>query len=219
MEDPVLKIEKMCYGGKGLGFQNGKAIFVDAAFPGEKVSVVITKDKKSHSEARVKKIISPSPERRESPCQYSESCGGCHWLEAKEKAQGSWKKNILFEFLDRNKLIDKSFEIEFIEANKKLNYRNKVVLRGELNDKKELGIGFFGKGSHKQIHVDKCLIADEQINHLISRINQYKLDDTAQKFRLELQVIPIATERKQAALIVKLHPLQKEPGMPDLFKK
>lgn len=53
-----LKIEKHALGGYGLGFDDGLAIFVPYAHPGDVVDVAVTKSRKDHAFAEVQSYIS-----------------------------------------------------------------------------------------------------------------------------------------------------------------
>ena len=52
-----IKIDKLVYGGEGLGFLNGKACFVSHALPGETVEVEMVQSKKNF--LRVSKSLEP----------------------------------------------------------------------------------------------------------------------------------------------------------------
>src|SRR6266481_5661084 len=71
MQDPIssrehfhsrivdLKIEDVAFGGKGVGRENGKAVFVPFTIDGEMISAQITREKKQFAEAEVA-VISTS---------------------------------------------------------------------------------------------------------------------------------------------------------------
>ena len=74
-----VEIVNVAFGGKGLAKLNGFTLFVDQAIPGDVAAVRVFKKKKSYAEARVERLIKPSPLRVEAPCPYSGHCGGCKW--------------------------------------------------------------------------------------------------------------------------------------------
>ena len=57
----TVEIEKMVYGGKGLGRVEGKVVFVPFTAPGERVQAEVVKEKKDYAEAALKKIEKGSP--------------------------------------------------------------------------------------------------------------------------------------------------------------
>ena len=82
----VIEIHDLDSQGRGVGRGNGgKVVFVDGALPGDTVEVELTVEKKSFDLGVLKKIVTPSPSRRKSPCPHSawdleRSCGACHLL-------------------------------------------------------------------------------------------------------------------------------------------
>ena len=59
-----LKIEKIVYGGEGLGYYNNEfAMFVPMLVPGDILKVEIISLKKTYGRALIKSIISPGDER------------------------------------------------------------------------------------------------------------------------------------------------------------
>ena len=61
--DIELKIEKLVFGGDGLGFVDGKACFVEGALPGEKIHARILNDKANFMKAKLIHILEASPLR------------------------------------------------------------------------------------------------------------------------------------------------------------
>ena len=75
----ILEIEKMVYGGYGMGRVNGKIIFVPFTAPGDRVWVEVVREKKDFSEGVLKKIVQGSPGRVKPFCALFGKCGGCHY--------------------------------------------------------------------------------------------------------------------------------------------
>ena len=64
MENPFnLTIEKVVYGGDGLGHHEGKVVFVPYTLPKEEVVVVCQKSKKNFSNASLLRILSSEIKR------------------------------------------------------------------------------------------------------------------------------------------------------------
>src|SRR3984893_13620488 len=72
-----LKIEDIGFGGKGVGRENGKAVFIPYTIKGEKISARIVREKKQFAEAEIVDLLERSPDRVEPPCPYFGWCGGC----------------------------------------------------------------------------------------------------------------------------------------------
>ena len=72
-----IDVQDMAFGGKGLARIDGMAVFVDQAVAGDRVAARIIRKRKQYAEARVLKLMTPSPDRIAAPCPYSGYCGGC----------------------------------------------------------------------------------------------------------------------------------------------
>ena len=62
-EPITVTIESLSHEGRGIARVNGKAVFVDAALPGEEVKIQFTREHRRYSEARVIEILRPAAER------------------------------------------------------------------------------------------------------------------------------------------------------------
>src|SRR5215212_9424873 len=72
-----LKIEDIAFGGKGVGRDQGKAVFVPYTIDGESVSAEVVREKRNFAEAELVEVRECSSHRAPPPCPYFESCGGC----------------------------------------------------------------------------------------------------------------------------------------------
>src|SRR6476646_5896701 len=72
-----LTIQGIAFGGKGVGRDGGKAVFVPFTIEGEKVSAEIFREKKQFAEAELIAVNERSPHRVEPQCPYFGRCGGC----------------------------------------------------------------------------------------------------------------------------------------------
>ena len=98
----TLRIEKLVPGGLGLGrLGDGIIVLVRYVLPGEEVLVQETGRKKDYISAILKQVLSPSPDRIETPCPIYGLCGGCDLQHAGPEAQIHLKKAILTDNLQR----------------------------------------------------------------------------------------------------------------------
>lgn len=161
-----LYIKKLVYGGYGLAQKEGKSVLVDYALTGEIVEVQTLQEKKDYSLATVRKVILPSSARREPPCPYFGTCGGCQLQHMEYSAQIRSKEEILLETLSRigklrvSKLEPSLFSEEFA-------YRVRVQFKvsgGRL--------GFFERRSYRLVEIGECLVAHPAINELIPSLKE-----------------------------------------------
>ena len=96
-----IKIDKLSYGGAGVGRVDGKVVFVDGGVPGDLLNVKVVEEKRSFSRAVIEEIIESSQDRTEPECKYFESCGGCNWQDINYQAQLREKELIIEDSLER----------------------------------------------------------------------------------------------------------------------
>jgi 23S rRNA (uracil1939-C5)-methyltransferase len=157
-----MTIEKLVAGGDGLGFRDGKAVFVPGVLPGERVSVEIVESRTDFSRAVLRGIVSPSPGRREPACALAGVCGGCNWLHMDYETQLEQKKAIALETLRRTGGI--SLETIDIEPGAPLGYRSRLqVHRGD-----DGALGFMGLRSHSVVPVERCPVAEPTAGRVFS---------------------------------------------------
>ncbi len=98
----ALTVDRLIFRGDALGKgEDGRAVFVPFAAPGEAVRVRIVEERPDYRRAALLEVVAPSPDRRVAPCPHFTVCGGCHWLHLAERAQQHWKERILREHLAR----------------------------------------------------------------------------------------------------------------------
>ena len=60
--------------GQGVARHNGKAIFISGLLPDEQAEVTLTEDKKQFARAKVKRLLTRSPERVAPRCPHFGIC-------------------------------------------------------------------------------------------------------------------------------------------------
>src|SRR4051794_41564840 len=76
MRTVELKIEDIAFGGKGVGRDNGKAVFIPFTIDDETVTADIVREKKQFAEAELVDIRQASEHRTAPVCPYFGRCGG-----------------------------------------------------------------------------------------------------------------------------------------------
>jgi len=194
MKHSSLEIDSIAYGGKGVARIDGKVFFVQDTVPGDVVDIIVTKDTKSFAEAEVENWVKRSQIRVPSPCQYSDECGGCQWQEVPYKTQITWKKSFVVDALKRIAKLEHIPKLTIHPSPDHLNYRNRILLRVHVERNKQPKIGFFKTASRDLIAIDKCKIARRLLNRFITDLSKLRLDVPDQKFRLEIQELPLTSQ-------------------------
>ncbi len=73
----IVEIAALDHEGRGIARIGGKAVFVDGALPGERVSLERIARRRRHDQARLLEILCPAPNRVAARCAHFGICGGC----------------------------------------------------------------------------------------------------------------------------------------------
>ena len=112
--------------GKALVRINDIVTFVPNCVPGDIVDLQITKKKHSFMEAKVLRLVQPSPVRCEAKCKHFGICGGCKWQILPYAEQLKYKQQQIVDNLTRIGKIELP-EISPILGSKHIYaYRNKL---------------------------------------------------------------------------------------------
>lgn len=159
-----VKIERIDHHGRGIGYIDGKIIFITNALPSEVVEVKVTNDTAKYMEGEVVSYIEKSPNRVKSKCPYYGECGGCHLRHMSYDDTLEFKKNKVANILKKYNSIE--MPIEVVRNKQKDFYRNKVELK--VVD----GVyGFYKRNTHEIVEIDRCLNAEEEINTILRSTN------------------------------------------------
>ncbi len=96
-----LYIETMAAEGKTLGKVGGIVIFLQGGAPGDTVTALVTKIKKSYLEGRVVSVEKYSDKRAEPFCEHFGICGGCSWQHVNYETQLYYKQQQVVDNLER----------------------------------------------------------------------------------------------------------------------
>ncbi len=179
-DEYTVKIEKMLYGGQGLGKIDNIPVFINNVLPDETAKIKINKINKSYLEAELIEIKEPSKFRIKPECTFSKICGSCDWQYIDYNEQLNQKKLIVKDVLKKIADIDINI-VNIINSPKIKEYRCKVQLPfSQTKVSKRLLSGYYKKNSHELINIKYCPMQPDIINH----INEY-LKDEAQKLNIE----------------------------------
>ncbi len=168
-----LTIEKLIYGGDGLGRLpadeqgRGKAAFVPFTLPGEKVEAALREEKPGFVRAAAIRIVEASPLRIEARCPYFQRCGGCHYQHADYVEQLSIKEAILKENLRRLAKMELATELK-VHASPPWNYRNRTRLQVRVDS--DFALGYYKASSHELLPVESCPISSPLLNRAIAAL-------------------------------------------------
>lgn len=157
-----IEIEKLVYGGQGLGRLDGRTVLVPFVLPGERVEVEPVKETRSLVHARPVDLPRRSEHRVTSDCTVYGECGGCQYQHIAYPQQLEYKREILRESLARIGKITWGGPIETIAA-EPWGYRNRTQLRVVKRGRK-VAVGFLEAGSRRLVHASQCPINSPALN-------------------------------------------------------
>ena len=149
----LVQIEKPVYGGAFLARDEGKAIFVPLALPGEQVRVRVVDEKRGYATAEIEELLISAPERIAPACPHFGSCGGCQYQHADYDAQLQIKTVVLRETLERGG-VHVPADISVL-ASHPWGYRNRIRLAFDAQGNP----GYRGRRSHMVVPIRECPIA------------------------------------------------------------
>ena len=169
-----IEIEKIVFGGEGLGRIDGFTVFVPMSVPGDKLEIDIISVKKSYARGLITRIIEPSKDRIEDLSKVSfEDFDGCDFGMLKYEKQLEYKDKMLEEVLTKISGIDLE-NVQFgkiIGSDEKVNYRNKTA---EPFFKKDgiIQTGFYSRKSHNVFLAKESLLKSEIAKMIIDKFLQ-----------------------------------------------
>lgn len=167
-----LQIEDVAFGGKGVGREQGKAVFVPFTIDSEAVSAKITREKKQFAEAEIVDLKTRSPHRVDPPCPYFGRCGGCAYQHIDYAHQLEIKSQQVRGILQRIGKLKKVPLRSIVPSPLPYAYRNRVTVHAQ-----EGIIGYFRRDSHRLIDVERCPIAMDEVNRELADLRDRDVPD------------------------------------------
>lgn len=164
MQPVDVRIEKLVYGGEGLGRVDGQVLLTPYVLPGETARVTPRRVKSGLLRAGNPEILESVSERVIPVCEYFGQCGGCQYQHAAYPFQLRQKEAILRETLERFAGFKYDREIRVI-AREPWNYRNRVQLHFSEGES-----GFNRAGSHDVCGIRRCYISSPILVEAIAKI-------------------------------------------------
>lgn len=184
--DIEIKIEKLVFGGEGLGFVGGKACFVEGALPGEKILARILSDKPNFMKAKLIRLLEASPHRIHPPCPYIERCGGCQYQHLPYSEELRWKELQVRESFSQ---AFKGEEISILPIRfrpREYGYRNSITIhRTTEKNNKPQRLGFIGRDNYSKVLIDYCMLADKRFREIFVAEHKLRRSEERRGFKLD----------------------------------
>ena len=167
-----VKIEKLVYGGEGLGHNEGRTVFVPFVLPDEVVAVRPVATRKKFVRGRVQEVLTASPERTAPPCPHFAVCGGCHYQHIPYEAQLKYKVEILRETLRRIGRVNWEGPIS-AQGSPPFGYRNRAHWEVRpAGEDSGAAIGYHQAGSSALCPVEECPILSPRLAETLAALRE-----------------------------------------------
>jgi 23S rRNA (uracil1939-C5)-methyltransferase len=165
--------------GAGIATYKGHPIVIEKTLPGETVLLSYHPERPRKSRLRLKKLLSPAPERVTPPCPYFDVCGGCHLQHMAYQQQLHFKQSVVEQLFRESNLYHPNLTIHPIEGMPEpLHYRNKTQLPLFLSGG-EIHYGLYRAGTHQAIPVEHCPVESREANIALKIVR-----DWARQYRI-----------------------------------
>lgn len=187
--------------GKAIARVNDVVVFTTHVIPGDVVDVQVTKKRTKYMEARVVRVVEPSPDRVPAFCEHFEVCGGCKWQFLPYEKQLFYKQKQVADQLRRIGRIElpeitpilgskkTTFyrnKLEFGFSNKRWLTQNEMGLEGD--DINMNALGFHVPGMFdKIININKCWLQGDPSNQIRDFIKNYADENGLEYFDRRIQ--------------------------------
>jgi 23S rRNA (uracil1939-C5)-methyltransferase len=168
----TVEIEKMVYGGRGMGRVAGKVFFVPFTAPGDRVQVEVVREKRDYTEAEVKWVERDSPTRVKPFCGLFGKCGGCHYQHLSYPQQLKLKEEVLKDFLFRVPKIENIEVLPPIPSPYDRGYRIRAQFKSGQQGGREV-LGFYGQKSHRLVEVKECPLLHPLANEILEGMQEW----------------------------------------------
>lgn len=161
-----IQIEKVIPGGDGLGFYEGKAVFVPYTLTGDLVEVEIQRETKKWVRANLIRILQPAPERTNSLCPHFTVCGGCSWQHIPYDLQLKLKASHFCELFQKFSKI--TLPPPKVIPSNPYHYRNRVQIHRDHQGT----TGFMKRNSNEILTLKECPVLSPALESFVLNLAQ-----------------------------------------------
>lgn len=168
-DEIILTIDRLAYGGRGVGRLDGLVVFVPDTAPGDRVRARLWRVKAGYAEADLVGIESPSRVRTPPPCPHFGPCGGCIWQHLTYGAQATAKEAIVRESLAHLGGLRDVEVRPIVRMAAPWYYRNKMEFSFH-----PAGLGLHRRGAFdKIVPIETCYLESPRTNIILAAVEAF----------------------------------------------
>ena len=193
----TVTIERLAYGGNGVGSLGGLVVFVPRTAPGDVVDVQLVSQRRHYAVGEVTALRHSSPWRVAAPCPLYEQCGGCHLQHLSYTRQLAAKTAQVQDCLIRIGKLTDVVVAPTLGSPQPFAYRNKVVYH---YDRQSGTLGLIDRHNQRIVDVPRCLISDARADTVMAQIRA--LATTQPVLRHALHQVQVQVGQRSAEVLV-----------------
>ncbi len=176
-----LAIESIGARGDGIGYANGRPVYVPFTVPGDRLCADLERPRGDGFAGRIVEILAAGPGRVPAPCPHFGECGGCALQHLEEQLYVAWKEQLLRTALARRRFADPPLRPMLRMAP---GTRRRASLAAERAGR-SVRLGFHAHESHRVIDATGCLVLTPALSALLSPLRDALLPLLADGERIE----------------------------------
>ncbi len=194
-----LTIDKVVYGGAGMGRHEGKVVFVPFAAPGDRVLVRAVEQKKSYMRAEIVRSIEDGPGKTVPGCPHFGRCGGCQWQHLEYDRQLEIKRGILEETIHHRFPESRHLKPRVLACPQPYEYRSRarLQLRGF---GPESSVGFYRHDSHAVEDIQFCPLLQPVLNEGLKTVREARASGTSNPAAQQVELAGSQEDQKWGAV-------------------
>lgn len=193
----TVTIVRQTYGGRGVGYLNGLAVFVARVAQGDVADIRIVAQKRHYAFGEIVTLQSASPWRVQAPCPLYDRCGGCHFQHLDYAHQLTVKTGLVSDCLQRIGKLPEIPVAPILESPQPFAYRNKVLYH---YDRSRGALGLMDRYGEQIVDVPQCLISDPRADAVMDRIRS--LATTQLALRQVLRQVQVQVGQRTGEVLV-----------------
>lgn len=160
-------IHRIVGDGKGIGFADGKTLFVSRTAPGDRVRARVYAQQKNVMHATPAQFLAKSPMRISPACPYYDRCGGCDLMHIGYDDQLAVKQGMVVDALRRIARLPEIEEVPIVPSPEPWGYRSRAEWQVSVPAKL---VGYFAERSKTIVDVAECPVSSMMLNALLGTL-------------------------------------------------
>ncbi|MBE9178194.1 23S rRNA (uracil(1939)-C(5))-methyltransferase RlmD [Oculatella sp. LEGE 06141] len=158
------------HSGEGVGRYDGRVVFVPDTVVGDRLLARLVRVKPKYAYGKLHELLDASPHRIRPNCIVADKCGGCQWQHVEYQHQLNAKHHLVLHDLEKIGGFTHPRVDPVLPATACLGYRNKATYPLSSLVSGQVQAGYYQKGSHSLINLNRCPVQDPRLNPLLAEV-------------------------------------------------